>query len=521
MAMTHEEYSEMVRRLEEFAGREPKKYALRVGLLAALGYAYVLGVLAVVAALLYLLIWLTTEGGRINFAVVKVGWVLLALAWVVLRALWVKMPAPEGIRLTREQAPRLFALADELASKLEAPRVHVLQIDGEYNASLAQVPRLGPFGWQRNYLTLGLPLMQALTPEQFRAVLAHELGHLSGNHGRFGSWVYRVRQTWVQLLVRLEREERWGAFAFTKFVNWFAPYFNAYSFVLARRHEYEADKAAAQVAGAREAARALAAVNIKGSYLSEKYWPEILSRADEQREPTPGAFAGMLPVLRSGPAAGDARQFLQRSLLEETGYEDTHPALAQRLGALGFGPDEAESLAEEVAAAGEGVETAAAHYLAELRGELSRRLDEEWVAKAAPFWRERHERVTKLRSQLAALEEKSKTQQLNDKEAWALAELTTEFKGADEAVPLLRAFIESHEQKMTAAPAHSLLGQILLSKDDESGVEHMKKAMAADHEYTPVACQVLYGYLRAHGQEEEAEAYGRKLLQYIDTYGPK
>src|ERR1700749_1668279 len=120
MAMTHEEYLETVRRLEEFAGREPKKYALRVGLLAALGYAYVLGVLAGVAALLYLLVWLGVAEGRFNFAVIKFGWVLVALAWVVLRALWVKMPAPEGIRLTREQAPRLFELAVELASKLEA-----------------------------------------------------------------------------------------------------------------------------------------------------------------------------------------------------------------------------------------------------------------------------------------------------------------------------------------------------------------------------------------------------------------
>jgi Zn-dependent protease with chaperone function len=519
MAMTHEEYLEMVRRLEEYAGREPKKYALRVGALATLGYAYVLLVLAVVALLTCLLFRLTFMGGRFNFAVLKFGWILLMLAWVVVRALWVRMPAPGGIRLTRAQAPRLFELADELAASLGAPRVHVLQIDGEYNASLAQVPRLGPFGWQRNYLTLGLPLMQALTPEQFRAVLAHELGHLSGNHGRFGSWVYRVRQTWVQLLVRLEREERWGAFAFTKFVNWFAPYFNAYSFVLARRHEYEADKAAARIAGAREAARALAAVEVKGAYLSEKYWPEIFGRADEQREPTSGAFAGMWPVLRSGPAAGDARQFLSRSLLVETGYEDTHPALAQRLGALGLAPEECEALAEEVAAAGEGVETAAEHYLGGLRGELSRRLDEEWVAKTAPAWRERHERAAKSRRRLAELEEKVRTQELNDKEALSLAELTAEFKGAEEAVPLLREL--TGRNKMVAAPAHSLLGQILLAKEDESGVEHMQRAMAADHEYVPVACQVLYGYLRTHGREEEAETYRRKLIQYVDTYSPK
>ena len=512
--MTHEEYTRMVGRLEEFAGREPKKYAMRVGLLAALGYAYVLLVLAVVAALLYMLAWLAFLGGRFNTLVLKVGWVLLMLAWVVLRALWVKMPAPQGIPLARAQAPKLFELADELTAKLEAPRVHVLQVDGEFNASLAQVPRLGPFGWHRNYLTLGLPLMQALTPEQFRAVLAHELGHLSGNHGRFGSWVYRVRQTWVQLLVRLEREERWGAFAFTKFVNWFAPYFNAYSFVLARRHEYEADRASARVAGERGAAAALAAVNVKGAYLSEEYWPEIFRRADEQREPTVGAFAGMWPALRGGLAGEQARNLLRFSLARETGYEDTHPALADRLAALGLKPEESEALADEVAAAGGGSETAAEFYLGELRGELSRRLDEEWVESVAPQWRERHEYTTKSRRRLAELEEKARTKEWNDGEALARAELTAEFKSAEEAVPLLR---ELTERKWAAPAAHNLLGQILVAQGDESGVEHLEKAMAADGKYTPFACQIIYGYLVTHGREEEAEAYRQRLIRHVES----
>lgn len=515
--MTHEEFTQMVTRLEEYAGREPKKYALRVGLLAALGYAYVLFVLAVVAALLYLLLWLAFLGGRFNVAVIKFGWVLLMLAWVVVRALWVKMPAPEGIPLARGQAPRLFGLADELSASLDAPRVHVLQVDGEFNASLAQVPRLGPFGWHRNYLTLGLPLMQALTPEQFRAVLAHELGHLSGNHGRFGSWVYRVRQTWVQLLVRLEREERWGAFVFNKFLNWFAPYFNAYSFVLARRHEYEADRASARVAGGRGAALALAAVNVKGAYLSEEYWPQIFRRAEEQREPTAGAFAGMWPALRGGLAEADAQRFLRLSLSQETGYDDTHPSLADRLSALGLGPEEREALAAEVAGprdGGAGGGTAAEYYLGELRGELSRRLDAEWVEGIAPHWRERHEYATKSRRRLAELEEKARAQELEDREAWARAELTAEFKGADEAVPLLR---ELTGRKRTAAAAHALLGQILVAEGDGSGVEHLEKAMTADSQYVPVACHLIYGYLREHDRAEEAEAYRQRLIRHIDS----
>ncbi len=516
MAMTTEQFVEMVGRLEEYAGREPGKYRLRVGLLAALGYAYILLVLGVVVALIYLLVWLTFLGGHFNIWVLKFGWVLLVLAWFVLRSLWVKLSAPEGVRLTREEAPKLFALADELAGKLEAPRPHVIQVDADFNASLAQVPRLGPFGWQRNYLTLGLPLMQALTPEQFRAVLAHELGHLSGNHGRFGSWVYRVRLTWVQLLARLEGEEHWGSFVFAKFVNWFAPYFNAYSFVLARRHEYEADRAAAQLTSGREAAVALAAVEVKGAYLSQKYWPEIFKRADEQREPTAGAFAGMWPALRAGVAPEEARSFLRGSLVQETSYSDTHPALSDRLAALGLDPAEREALAEEVGrkAEGEAGETAAEHYLGGLRGELSRRLDAEWCKGIEPSWRERHEYVAKSKRKLAELEEKAKSKELSDEEAWSRAEWTAEFKGFDEAVPLLRELLG---RRRTAAGAHSMLGQILIAKEDAEGVEHLEKAMAADRDYVPVACQTLYGYMMSQGRNEEAEAYRRRLFKHFDS----
>lgn len=58
-----------------------------------------------------------------------------------------------------------------------------------------QHARLGVLGWHVNYLILGLPLMQAVSPEQFRAIVAHELGHLSRNHSRFAGWIYRVRLT--------------------------------------------------------------------------------------------------------------------------------------------------------------------------------------------------------------------------------------------------------------------------------------------------------------------------------------
>jgi predicted Zn-dependent protease len=225
----------------------------------------------------------------------------------------------------------------------------------------------------------------------------------------------------------------------------------------------------------------------------------------------------MWPALRAGVARDEAQEFLRGSLKQETGYGDTHPSLSDRLKALGFDPSAQEALAEEVAREGgdgEPVETAAEHYLGELRGELSRRLDAEWCAGVGPSWRERHEYVTQTRRKLAALEEKAKTKELSDEEAWSRAEWTAEFKGADEAVPLLR---ELTGRRRTAGAAHALLGQILIAKEDAAGVEHLEKAMAEDPDYVPFACQLIYDYVRVQGREEEAEAYRRRLLKHLDA----
>jgi len=94
------------------------------------------------------------------------------------------------------EVPELFAMLRGLEDELGAPRFHEVLLVGDNNAAVVQLPRLGVFGWYKNYLLLGLPLMQGLGPEEFKSVLAHELGHLSGGHGRFGNWLYRMRRSW-------------------------------------------------------------------------------------------------------------------------------------------------------------------------------------------------------------------------------------------------------------------------------------------------------------------------------------
>src|SRR5436190_1858633 len=80
------------------------------------------------------------------------------------------------------EARELTALMDELRSAIRC-RVDRVLLTADFNASVQQVPRLGLFGWSRRYLLIGLPLLEVLSREELRVVLAHEFAHLSAEHG--------------------------------------------------------------------------------------------------------------------------------------------------------------------------------------------------------------------------------------------------------------------------------------------------------------------------------------------------
>ena len=245
MAMTQDQFAALVSRLEASARRDPRGYKLRVLLLACAGYAY----LWLVVVGLVLLCWaLLAFGAYLNVVVAKVGFAVVAVLWMVLRAMVVRIRPPEGRAIARTEAPALFLMIDSLRRRCRAPSVHRVLVTDELNAAIAQVPVLGLLGWRRNYLVVGLPLMKLLTLPQFEAVLAHEFGHLAGGHGRTSNWIYRSRLAWMRLLPALENANSLGSFAIKPFLTWYIPFFNAYSFPLARANEYEADAASARLA---------------------------------------------------------------------------------------------------------------------------------------------------------------------------------------------------------------------------------------------------------------------------------
>jgi Zn-dependent protease with chaperone function len=494
MGMTAEAFEALVRRTEEEAAAHPRAYRARVVALAALPYVYVFGALAVALGLIGVLIASVVLTGQTHGAALKLAakgsWALSLLVYAVLRALWMRNEAPEGFVVTPDQHPKLFAEIEAVCQAVGAPPAHVVMIDDDFNAGISQHSRLGLLGWQKNHLYLGLPLMRALSPEQFRAVLAHEFGHLAGSHGRVGGWIYRSRKRWKSLLGELEAQKHWANFVFRPFFRWYSPYFSAFSFVRARSNEYEADEAAAAATSARDAGDALLAFDLRHHQLEREYWPAIQRCMDDLPEPDVTPHGSM----RFGPMDPElARRQIEAELGVETGLADTHPALTDRLAALGVEP-RVPPLAEVSAAEawfGDALPELAAHFDAQWR---------EWIQER---WMQHYESLHARRERLAELDAKTE-EPLSVGDAWEHAQLVEDLRGCEEALPMYRALRERLPDSMNVNFA---IGRILVAQRDEAGIAYIERAIELYDTAIIPGSQCVVPFLREAGRDEEAEAW--------------
>ena len=120
--MTHEEFDELVRRVEQGVGRKPAALRWRVLQLALVGYAgllFWLLVIVLIAAAFFVAMYWTDWEGKLICGLVGAG-VLFGGGWVALRALLVRLPPPQGRPLTRPEVPELFAMLDDLQQQLRS-----------------------------------------------------------------------------------------------------------------------------------------------------------------------------------------------------------------------------------------------------------------------------------------------------------------------------------------------------------------------------------------------------------------
>jgi Zn-dependent protease with chaperone function len=507
--MDKQAFEALITRLEHSATTDPRGYLHKVLLVAALGFV-VLGValffaLLPIAALAGIGFLVIATKGKALILLLKFGKLLILLlipGWIMLKSsmqlMFSRFPKPQGHRITRADAPALFRRIDELKQRARGPAIHVVLLTPELNAAIVQHPRFGLFGWEENYLILGLPLLQVLSEQEALAVVAHEYGHLSGHHSRLGGFIYRLRSTWSRLQQMSEQWEDWGSRLIAKLFAQYAPYFNAYTFVYARHNEYIADSISVELVGVEATANALMRVQLAAQLENEVFWPSIDKLTVTQATPIANRSEHWCEAITTKLDEPTRIRFLDLAKGYRTDHLDTHPSLSDRLRAIGVVPDSSHAIN-----LGPLAQSAAQLWLADTYHIIIGEFDQRWQQNVSAQWQQRHKYFSEQQEKFLELQKK---ETLNKDERWQFIMLDEELHSHVDITERVHAFIKEFPEH---CHARFKQGTLLLRKNDERGIDDLEFVMAQDVDATLAVCAEAFRFY-SEKQPEKAEQYKQR-----------
>ncbi|MFN0192890.1 MAG: M48 family metallopeptidase [Aestuariivirga sp.] len=271
--------------------------------------------------------WLLWEFWPNLFAIVG-GVVLLGLAWIQRPRLG---SVPERT-LSRTEFPRLFRLVDDVVASLGAKPIEHVVVDANFNASMSTP------GWHRTpVLTLGLPLLSALTGQQRVALVAHEIAHsVNGDpsRGTLLSIALSTLDGWIGVLMQDSRDLDVGLAslianmvmrALAAVLMLIRYGILRLTYVDSQRAEYLADYLSARVAGTDAAISSFGAITAAqhiGHFVASSY-DAVDDRGLSLIERL-GAYLRSLPP-------GERERLRRCSLAEQAHIDETHPSNSFRV----------------------------------------------------------------------------------------------------------------------------------------------------------------------------------------------
>jgi hypothetical protein len=288
---------------------------------------------------------------------------------------------------------------------------------------------------------------------------------LSGGHGKLSRWIYRQRSTFDVLYehARTRRENNAVNGILAEMLDWFAPYYNAYTFVLSRQNEYEADAMACKFAGAESSASALIRINLLADWLHGSFWPKLYAQTAQHEMPPFMPYVAMRKLLVMTMSEWATIERLAAVWKVESGVYDTHPCLSERVTAMG----------QHAALPTASKACAADAWLGKFAPELVREFDAKWWGEEKDKWQKHHRRLARSNARIAELEKKA-VGELSVSEAQEFALLLVEFRSLKAAKYVLEDLLSRSDERYPK-PVY-FYGRVLLDEGDVKGLEYLEEA---------------------------------------------
>jgi len=261
-----------------------------------------------------------------------VGGIAIYTLYAIVRSVFTRIKEEEpGRPLAREEAPRLWSLAEEVAGQVDTRPIDAVYITPGVEVAVMERGRLLSRlrGTSQRCLILGLGALPGMTQGQFKAILAHEYGHFSNRDTAGGRLAYQVHASMYQMAYGLatKGQARWYNPAWL-FVNGFNRIFLRITLGASRLQEILADRYAALAYGAQNIVDGLNHIVRQSLAFDLKVGGEV-EAASKAGRPLANLYA--LPPLDPSKERNQLDARLQEVMRRPTEPYDSHPAMQDRL----------------------------------------------------------------------------------------------------------------------------------------------------------------------------------------------
>ncbi len=255
-----------------------------------------------------------------------------------------------GKKLDSKNHPKLFALIKEISETLGSrnPKHVVVGFEPNFYVTSADVNIIGDNSTLKGEtLYLSLPLARILTLEEIKGIIGHELGHFRGADTYYSLKFAPVYSGLSHAVTAIGGDETEGGAASIATL----PAFSVLSYIIdvfhtnvssiSREREFEADKAASEVADPQALASSLLKI---GLYAGA--WNDLEGKAVERMRE--GKFTRNLSLLFSSVVKYDVNEESIPKIIDSIAQQtishptDSHPPTATRIAELGLSIDDIE-----------------------------------------------------------------------------------------------------------------------------------------------------------------------------------
>jgi Zn-dependent protease with chaperone function len=251
----------------------------------------------------------------------------LITIWKMIQSLLVKIATEDpGRALTREEAPALWGVADEVAAKVGTRPIDDIRVTPGTEMAVYEhgSRRERELDHAKRILLMGVGLLNGFQQPAFRAVLAHEYGHFSHRDTAGGDVALRVNQDMMKFAVAMAQHGQavWYNIAF-QFLRLYHFIFRRITYGATRLQEVLADRVAARLYGSLAFEQGLTHV-IRRSVEFQHEATQEIERAKQACRPLRDLYA---LEASSEPSVDEE---VSKVLAAPTTEDNTHPGPADR-----------------------------------------------------------------------------------------------------------------------------------------------------------------------------------------------